>query len=93
MKVKFQCFGQVRSITKEAIVELEIKKDSSIKKAIEQFVKEFGQEMEEILFSEGELRKFYIVQVDKNNVNNDKLHEEIVKEGQIISIIPFVAGG
>ncbi len=93
MKINFQCFGQVRSITKEAIVSIDVPDEISIVKALDIFVQSFGEEMEKILYSEGKLRNFYFIQVDKKNVEHEELDDYILKESQTISIIPFVAGG
>jgi len=93
MIVNIQCFGQVRSITKEAIVALEVPIDSTISQAIDLFVKKYGEELEKLLYREGKLRDFYSIQVDRKNVDNDKIHETVLTLEQTISVIPFVAGG
>lgn len=93
MKINIQCFGQVRSITKEAIISLVIPDDISITKALDIFVQNYGEEMEKILYNEGKLRKFYFIQVDRKNVEYEELDSFILEENQTISIIPFVAGG
>ncbi len=93
MKINVQCFGQVRSITKEAIVSIDIPDKISIVKALDIFVQSFGEEMEKILYSDGKLRKFYFIQVDKKNVEHEELDDFILEDAQTVSIIPFVAGG
>jgi molybdopterin converting factor small subunit len=93
MNINFQCFGQVRSITKEAVVTIDIPDKISIVKALDIFVQTFGEEMEKILYSEGKLRNFYFIQVDKKNVEHEDLDDFILEDAQTISIIPFVAGG
>ena len=93
MKINIQCFGQVRSITKEAIVSIVVPEKISIVKALDIFVQSFGDEMEKILYSEGKLRNFYFIQVDKKNVEHEELDDFTLENAQTISIIPFVAGG
>jgi molybdopterin converting factor small subunit len=93
MIVHIQCFGQVRTITKEAIVPLEVPNEITISKAIDIFVKKYGEDMEKLLIREGKLRNFYSIQVDRKNVDNDLINEVILSSDQTISIIPFVAGG
>jgi len=93
MKINFQCFGQVRSITKEAIVSLIVPENISVSKALDIFVQSYREEMEKILYSERKLRKFYFIQVDRKNVEHEELDSFILEENQTISIIPFVAGG
>lgn len=93
MKVSIQCFGQLRTITKEQYVEIEIEKNSSILQALDSFKNKYGKEVEFLLYREGKVRDFYFIQLDKRNVKNEELEEIIVGPNQVISIIPFVAGG
>lgn len=93
MNINIQCFGQVRSITKEAIVSIVVPDRISIVQALDIFVRNYGEEMEKILYSEGKLRNFYFIQVDRKNVEHEEFEHFILKDAQTISIIPFVAGG
>ncbi len=93
MKVSIQCFGQLRSITKERYVQIEIKENSSIQNALDFFRDKYGQAMENLLYSEEKIKDFYFIQLDKRNVNNDELDEITLTADQIISIIPFISGG
>ena len=93
MIVNIQCFGQLRSITKEAIVGIDVQDKASITDAINAFVNKYGEEMEKLLIKEGKIRTFYSIQVDRKNVENEEFDFYSLVEGQTISIIPFVAGG
>ena len=93
MNIIIHCFGQVRTITREAKVNLEVPSDCTITKAIDIFVEKFGEELEKLLYREGKLRDFYSIQVDRNNVSNDELSNVKVYGNQTIAIIPFVSGG
>ena len=93
MIVNIQCFGQLRSITKEAIVGIDVQDKASITDAINAFVNKYGEEMEKLLIKEGKIRTFYSIQVDRKNVENEEFDNYSLVEGQTISIIPFVAGG
>lgn len=93
MNIFIHCFGQVRSITKEAIASLEVPTECSITQAIDFFVKKYGEELEKLLYREGKLREFYSIQIDRDNVKNEDLYITYIKKDQIISIIPFVSGG
>lgn len=93
MKISIQCFGQLRTITKERYVELEVEEKTSIFKAIEQLKNKYGKSVERLLYNDGQIREFFFIQVDNSNIEHDELDEIFVEEGQIISIIPFVAGG
>ena len=93
MIVNIQCFGQLRSITKEAIVGIEVQEKASINDAINAFVLKYGEEMEKLLIKEGKIRTFYSIQVNRKNVENEEFDNFSLSDGQTISIIPFVAGG
>lgn len=93
MIIFIHCFGQVRTITKEAKVSINVPSVCSITQAIDIFVKRFGEELEKLLYREGKLRDFYSIQIDRNNVRNDELSDTKVETDQTISIIPFVSGG
>ncbi len=93
MKISIQCFGQLRTITKKRYVEIEVEEKTSILKAIEQFKNEYGKSVERLLYNDGKIREFYFIQLDNSNIENNELDEIFVNNDQIISIIPFVAGG
>ncbi|MHA2309088.1 MAG: MoaD/ThiS family protein [Candidatus Heimdallarchaeaceae archaeon] len=93
MNIFIHCFGQVRTITKEAKVSIDVPSGSSVTQAIDIFVKKFGEGLENLLYREGKLRDFYSIQIDRNNVRNDELSDTKVETDQTISIIPFVSGG
>ena len=93
MIVNIQCFGQLRSITKEAIVGIDLPEKASITDAINAFILKYGEEMEKLLIKEGKIRTFYSIQVDRKNVENEEFDNYSLVDGQTVSIIPFVAGG
>jgi molybdopterin converting factor small subunit len=93
MKVSIQCFGQLRTITKDRYIEVEITENTTILKALELFTKKFGESIENLLYRDGKVRDFYFIQLDKRNVENTELGNIIVEDDQVISIIPFIAGG
>ncbi len=93
MIVHIQCFGQLRSLTKEAIVDIDVPNTSTLSEALNFYVKKYGEEMEKFRIKEGKIRSFYSIQVDKKNVEYENLESYIVLEKQTISIIPFVVGG
>ena len=93
MEISIQCFGQVRSITKERYVSLEVEETTSVTQALDIFVSKFGPDLEKLLYTDGKIREFYFIQVDKDNLDKDDLDTTILKPNQIISIIPFISGG
>jgi len=93
MIIHIHCFGQIRTLTKERIVEVTISNQTTIPEALNEFVKMYGDVMEKLLYNEGKLRGFYSIQVDKKHVNNEDFEEYKLQVGQTIAIIPYIAGG
>lgn len=93
MIIGIHCFGQIRTLTKERIIELDVAENSTIISVIDEFVKRFGDTMERLLYNEGKIRDFYTIQIDKNHVKNEDFEDYNLQDGQTIAIIPFIAGG
>ena len=93
MKIIIQTFGQIRSITKEQYIELELDEKSTVAQAIKHFTDKFGPSVQKLLFHEGKFRDFYTVMVNKNSITREKINTYKLSEGNEISLIPFVAGG
>ena len=93
MIIHIQCFGQLRTLTKVAIVDIDVPDKSTISEALTFFVKIYGEEMEKLLLKEGKIRTFYSIQVDRKNVEFKDLDNFSLVENQTISIVPFIAGG
>lgn len=93
MEISVQCFGQIRTITKERYVCLDVQDEITITKILDIFVSKFGPELEKLLYTDGRIRDFYFIQLDKDNIKKDDLDITIVKANQVISIIPFISGG
>ena len=93
MEISIQCFGQVRAITKERYVLLDVDENTTVTEALDIFVSKYGSELEKLLYTDGIIREFYFIQVDKDNINKDELDKTNLKSNQVISIIPFISGG
>ncbi|MHA1347991.1 MAG: MoaD/ThiS family protein [Candidatus Heimdallarchaeaceae archaeon] len=93
MIINIHCFGQIHTLTKERIIEMDVVEGSTIISAIDDFVNRFGETMERLLYREGKIRDFYSIQVDKKHVNNEDFEDYKLQVGQTIAIIPFIAGG
>ncbi len=93
MIIFIHCFGQIRTLTKERMVEVITSDQATIPKALDEFAKMYDDVMEKLLYNEGKLRSFYSIQVDKKHVKNEDFEDYILQDGQTIAIIPFIAGG
>ncbi|MCG3223584.1 MAG: MoaD/ThiS family protein [Candidatus Heimdallarchaeota archaeon] len=93
MIVNIHCFGQVRTLTKERVVEMNVRDNATIPHVLDEFVKKYGETLDRLLYNEGKIRDFYTIQVDKKHVKNEDFEDYDLQDGQTIAIIPFIAGG
>jgi molybdopterin converting factor small subunit len=93
MIINIHCFGQVRTLTKERVVEINVRDNAPIPYVLDEFVKKYGETLERLLYNEGKLRDFYTIQVDKTHVKKENFEDYDLQDGQTIAIIPFIAGG
>lgn len=93
MRVTIRCFGQIRSITNQQYVEMEVPANSSVLDILKIFAKQYGSTMEEMLFKKGQLRSFFSIQVDSKQVDPEEYNTLLVNDQQTIAIIPYIAGG
>ncbi|MHA1552506.1 MAG: MoaD/ThiS family protein [Candidatus Heimdallarchaeaceae archaeon] len=93
MIVNIHCFGQIRTLTKERMVEMNIRDNVTISYVLDEFVKKYGETMEKLLYNEEKIRDFYTIQIDMKLVKNEELEDFNLQDGQTIAIIPFIAGG
>ena len=93
MKIRFECFGRVRSIVGNKVIILELENTTTVEEAIRMFAKKFGPELEGLLFNNGRFASFFSVQIDSKPLDSSKLSEITLNDGQTISLVPFVAGG
>ncbi|MHA1305094.1 MAG: MoaD/ThiS family protein, partial [Candidatus Heimdallarchaeaceae archaeon] len=94
MKIFVQTYGQIRTIVKEPRIELEIPEGSSVFNALLIFADKYGSDVKELLFtsnSDSQIHSFYNIAVDSTTLKHDQLDVEVLKDGSVLSILPFVA--
>jgi len=66
---------------------------STIKEAIENLEKEYPGVRERLYSEEGELRRFINIYVNEEDIRFLDSENTAIKDGDVISVIPAIAGG
>ena len=94
MKVTIKFFTSLREITGNKMVNLESKNIISVEQLISLLFEKYGQEFRDYVYNqEGKVQDFLSFLVNGKNINNLEGFNTILKEGDIIAILPPVGGG
>jgi molybdopterin synthase sulfur carrier subunit len=94
MKVKIRYFALLRELTgkREELVELE--EDASVGKLLETLSAKYGGKFRDYLYGVGEFEGLSLnFLLNGRNVSLDKGFETKLQDGDVLSILPPVAGG
>ncbi|MEM2238887.1 MAG: ubiquitin-like small modifier protein 1 [Candidatus Bathyarchaeia archaeon] len=94
MKVKIKYFAHLREITgkREDLVELE--EDTSVGKLLEALSNKYGEKFREYIYGLGEFEGVSLnFLLNGRNISLDKMFETKLQDGDVLSILPPVAGG
>jgi MoaD family protein len=91
--VLFRTFGHITAITKGSQLEIEFA-GTSIEELLMELVRRFGKPMEGILFPQGnEFSEMLYVLVNGKNMAVLNGPKTLLKDGDVISVLPMTAGG
>ncbi len=94
MKVTIKFFTSLREITGNKMVNLELKNLISVEQLLSLLFEKYGQEFRDYVYNqEGKVQDFLSFLVNGKNINNLEGFSTILKEGDIIAILPPVGGG
>jgi MoaD family protein len=92
-KVLFRTFGHITAITRGNQLEIEFA-GASIEEFLAELVKRFGRPMEGILFPQGHgFSEMLYVLVNGKNMATLNGPKTLLKDGDVISVLPMTAGG
>lgn len=94
MKVTIKFFTSLREITGNKIVIMELKNLISVEQLLSLLFEKYGQEFRDYVYNqEGKVQDFLSFLVNGKNINNLEGFNTILKDGDIIAILPPVGGG
>lgn len=94
MKVTIKFFTSLREITGNKMVIIELKNLISVEQLLSLLFEKYGQEFRDYVYNqEGKVQDFLSFLVNGKNINNLEGFNTILKDGDIIAILPPVGGG
>ena len=94
MNVKIKFFTSLREITGNKMVNLQLKNKISVDQLLFLLLEKYGQEFRDYVYSqEGNVQDFLSFLINGKNINNLQGFNTVLKEGDIIAILPPVGGG
>jgi len=94
MNVKIKFFTSLREVTGTKMVNLHLKKIISVEELLFLLSEKYGQEFREYIYDQdGKVQDFLSFLVNGKNIHNLQGFNTILKEGDIIAILPPVGGG
>ena len=94
MNVKIKFFTSLREITGNKMVNLQLKNKISVEQLLFLLLEKYGQEFRDYVYNqEGKVQDFLSFLINGKNINNLQGFNTILKEGDIIAILPPVGGG
>ena len=94
MNVKIKFFTSLREITGNKMVNLQLKNKISVEQLLSLLLEKYGQEFRDYVYNqEGKVQDFLSFLINGKNINNLQGFNTVLKEGDIIAILPPVGGG
>lgn len=94
MNVKIKFFTSLREITGNKMVNLQLKNKISVDQLLFLLLEKYGQEFRDYVYNqEGNVQDFLSFLINGKNINNLQGFNTVLKEGDIIAILPPVGGG
>ncbi len=93
MKISIIVFGQIRQITGTNKIQLEVPYGITIEQSLHLLEKKHEPKLNNILFSNERLSSFYSILINGKSCPISDLKTKEVKEGDKISLVPYIAGG
>ncbi len=93
VKIKFLAFAMIREIIGEKETVLELPNGSTIKDLVTTLVKQWPRLKKHVMNEQDELDNHFTVVVNENVIQDDEIKSVILKEGDVVALIPPIAGG
>ena len=94
MNVKIKFFTSLREITGNKMVNLQLKNKISVDQLLFLLLEKYGQKFRDYVYNqEGKVQDFLSFLINGKNINNLQGFNTVLKEGDIIAVLPPVGGG
>jgi MoaD family protein len=91
--VKFKSFGPLRRVIGEAIVDLIVEEDSTVRHVVEKVIEKWGSEARQLIMDNNKISGNLIVLLNMKDVTTLGGVDIPVKSDDEVAILPHVQGG
>jgi len=89
--VKF--YGKFIKICQTKSYNLKLTENKNIKKVIDLIIDEYGKELEEVMYNNNTVSKKVLILVNNKNIYHQNGLETMLKNNDVVKILPVTAGG
>lgn len=94
MNIEIKFFTSLREITGKKTISLLLKDVISVEELIYLLINKYGKEFKEYVYTDqGKVQDFLSFLINGKNINNLKGFSTLLKDGDVIAILPPVGGG
>ncbi|MBS7287673.1 MAG: MoaD family protein [Candidatus Freyarchaeota archaeon] len=94
LKVKVRVFARLRELLKSREIEVELSDGATLVDLLGALVEIYGKELKDYLFSEsGGLKEHFMIYINGVGVNEAGGVNKVLKEGDVVAILPPISGG
>jgi molybdopterin synthase sulfur carrier subunit len=94
MNIKIKFFTSLREITGKKTISLQLKNMISVEELISLLVKRYGKKFKEYVYTnQGNIQDFLSFLINGKNINNLQSFSTLLKDGDVVAILPPVGGG
>ena len=93
LRVLFKSFGPIRRLLGKKIIEVDVPEGSTVRQVVNTIVEQSGEELSKLIMDKDRISGNLIVILNKKDVETLGGVDIVVREGDVIAILPHVQGG
>ncbi|MEJ2241965.1 MAG: MoaD family protein [Candidatus Bathyarchaeota archaeon] len=94
MNIEIKFFTSLREITRKKMISLQLNDVISVDELISLLIKKYGKDFKEYVYTDqGKVQDFLSFLINGQNINNLEGFSTLLKDGDVIAILPPVGGG
>ena len=93
LRVLFKSFGPIRRLLGKKVIEVDVPEGSTVRQVVNTIVEQSGEELSKLIMDKDRISGNLIVILNKKDVEPLGGVDIVVREGDVIAILPHVQGG